>query len=153
VKRFWLRDVSERDIDFMFDVKRSGMREYVAATWGAWDDDVQRARFIAGFAPQYDRIVVTSAGDVGTLCIAWDRDPAFLAGIYLAASERGAGLGTAIITDILDRAREQDRAVALRVLRTNTAARRLYERLGFDIVGDTETHLLMSWSASSNKDR
>jgi hypothetical protein len=32
------------------------------------------------------RIVVTDAGDVGTLCIDWDSDPAFLAGIYLAAT-------------------------------------------------------------------
>jgi RimJ/RimL family protein N-acetyltransferase len=144
--RYRLREVDERDREFMFDVKRSGLREYVAATCGVWDDDEQRTRFIANFTPAYDRIIVTSAGDVGTLCVAWDVDPAFLAGIYLAASARGAGLGTAIIRDILDRARELGRAVDLRVLLTNVPARRLYERLGFSVVGETDTHRLMRWT-------
>jgi ribosomal protein S18 acetylase RimI-like enzyme len=145
-RRYWLREVTDADMDFMFEVKRSGMREYVASTFGEWNDADQRARFEALGTPQYDRIVVTSRGDVGTLCVTWDSDPAFLAGIYLAPAARGAGLGSAIIGDILDRARELARVVQLRVLRTNTAARRLYERLGFRVVGDSDTQLLMQFS-------
>jgi RimJ/RimL family protein N-acetyltransferase len=145
-KRYRLREVTDRDVEFMFDVKRSGMREYVEATWGPWNDDEQRARFITLITPQYDRIVVTSTGDVGTLCITWDTDPAFLAGIYLATTARGAGLGTVIIGDIQQRAREIGRSVQLRVLRTNASARRLYERLGFIVVEESDTHFMMQWS-------
>ncbi len=144
--RYWLREVTDADIDFMFEVKRSGMREYVAATFGEWNDAEQRARFESLVTPQYDRIVVTTHGDVGTLCVTWDTDPVFLAGIYLAAAVRGSGLGSAIIGDILDQARQLDRIVQLRVLRTNTPARRLYERLGFRLAGETDTHLLMQLS-------
>jgi ribosomal protein S18 acetylase RimI-like enzyme len=145
-RRYWLREVTDADNDFMFDVKRSGMREYVASTFGEWNDAEQRARFESLLTPQYDRIVVTTHGDIGTLCVTWDSDPVFLAGIYLAPAARGAGLGSAIIGDILDHARQLDRIVQLRVLRTNTPARRLYERLGFRLVGDTDTHLVMQVS-------
>lgn len=145
-RRYWLREVTDADIDFMFGVKRSGMREYVASTFGEWNDADQRTRFEALLTPQYDRIIVASRGDVGTLSVTWDSDPAFLAGIYLAREARGAGLGSAILCDILDHARELDRVVQLRVLRTNTAARRLYERLGFRLVGDSDTQLLMQFS-------
>jgi ribosomal protein S18 acetylase RimI-like enzyme len=145
-KPYWLREVTEHDIDFMFEVKRSGLREYVEATWGPWNDVEQRARFITLITPQYDRIIVTHDGDVGTLCVTWDTDPAFLAGIYLATTARGPGLGSAIIGDIQRRARELARSVQLRVLRTNAPARRLYERLGFLVLEESDTHFLMRWS-------
>jgi ribosomal protein S18 acetylase RimI-like enzyme len=33
--------------------------------------------------------------------------------------------------------------IALQVLRSNHPAKRLYERLGFEVTGETETHYLM----------
>jgi GNAT superfamily N-acetyltransferase len=146
VRRYSLREVGEGDLAFMYDVKRAGLREYVEATWGRWDDAQQWARFVAGFTPAYDRIVVTDEGDVGTLCVDWDREPAFLAGIYLAPSVRRSGLGTAILRDIQHRARQEARPVELRVLLSNADARRLYERVGFVAYGTTPTHTLMRWT-------
>ncbi|MEZ4449957.1 MAG: GNAT family N-acetyltransferase [Nannocystaceae bacterium] len=143
--RYWLREARERDLDFMFEVKRSGMRPYVEATWGRWDEVEQRARFVANFTPAYDRVIVTAAGDVGSLCVSWDEEPAFLAALYLAASARGAGLGTAILRDLQAEARRRGRALELRVLLTNLPARRLYDRLGFVAVATTETHTRMRY--------
>lgn len=138
-----LRDVTRSDLDFMYDVKREAMRAYVEATFGGWDEVDQRARFERGFTPHADRVVVVDGRDVGTLSVDWEGAQVFIAGIYLAADVRGRGLGTALIEDVLARARVERRAVTLRVLKENPRARALYERLGFVVSGTTDTHFEM----------
>jgi GNAT superfamily N-acetyltransferase len=144
--RYLLRDAQLSDLDFMYEVKREGMRSYVEATWGPWDDAAQRARFQNLFLPSADRVVVVDGRDVGTLSVEWSCDPVALAGIYLLAEVRGRGLGTAILEDVLVRARAMGRGVALRVLKANPRARALYDRLGFLGSGETETHVAMTWT-------
>lgn len=144
--RYQLRATQVSDLDFMYEVKRDGLRAYVEATFGPWDEAVQRARFDGLFTPHADRIVVVDGRDVGTLSVEWSTDPVFVAGIYLQADARNRGLGSEILADVFARARELGRAVELRVLKSNPAARRLYERLGFVTSGETETHVLLTWT-------
>nr|WP_121434536.1 ribosomal protein S18-alanine N-acetyltransferase [Actinomadura pelletieri] len=52
------------------------------------------------------------------------------------ADQRGSGIGAALLTELLDEAiRRDSEAVFLEVRADNDAARRLYERFGFDEVG------------------
>ena len=46
------------------------------------------------------------------------------------------GIGTSVVESVLQRGAETNKPVALRVLRVNSSARLLYERLGF--VSDRE---------------
>jgi ribosomal protein S18 acetylase RimI-like enzyme len=55
---------------------------------------------------------------------------------------RGRGLGGAIVRSIVEDATRRRSPVRLQVLRPNPA-RRLYERLGFRVVGETVTHVEM----------
>lgn len=144
--RYLLRAAEACDLDFMYEVKREGMKMYVEATWGPWDEAAQRARFDGLFVPGADRIVVVGGRDVGTLSVGWNSDPVFVAGIYLLADVRGCGLGTEILEDVLARARAMSRPVELRVLKTNPRARALYERLGFSTSAVTDTHISMIWT-------
>ena len=52
------------------------------------------------------------------------------------------GVGSAVIRDVLAQAQAEGLSVGLQVLKVNPA-RRLYERLGFSLVGETATHYLM----------
>jgi ribosomal protein S18 acetylase RimI-like enzyme len=65
-----------------------------------------------------------------------------LANIRVTPAQQGQGLGTAIIANILEEARQANLAVRLRVLKVNPA-RGLYERLGFRVVEETPTHYVM----------
>ncbi len=57
-------------------------------------------------------------------------------GLGVDEAARGAGVGRALVTAALDRARAQGALrVTLRVLGHNAAARRLYESLGFAVEG------------------
>ncbi|MFI0405249.1 ribosomal protein S18-alanine N-acetyltransferase [Actinomadura sp. 3N508] len=56
--------------------------------------------------------------------------------IGVRADQRGSGVGAALLTELLDEAaRRGSEAVFLEVRADNAAARRLYERFGFDEVG------------------
>lgn len=73
----------------------------------------------------------------------------YLYSLWLEPDARGRGLGRALVAAAVDWARsEKARVVTLRVDATNSAARGVYERLGFDVVGPaaSATELTMSLS-------
>lgn len=66
--------------------------------------------------------------------------------ISLLARHRGQGLGAALIRAAQAEAQALGRGVGLHVTRDNAAARRLYERLGFEACeGGSDTHQRMRW--------
>jgi ribosomal protein S18 acetylase RimI-like enzyme len=68
--------------------------------------------------------------------------------IALQAHWRGRGIGGALLRECQHQAAADGCAVTLHVAHHNRDARRLYEKLGFSLSGDTGTHALMRWSAS-----
>jgi len=75
------------------------------------------------------------------------RPPEYLVvDISLLASFRGQGLGAALIRATQAEAAALGCSVGLHVVRNNTGARRLYERLGFESCeGGSDTHQRMRW--------
>lgn len=70
--------------------------------------------------------------------------------IQLVDYAAGQGQGRAIISDLIARASEERKLLRLRVGLKNEKARRLYERLGFKCVAQTETHYQMVWEPGSD---
>jgi ribosomal protein S18 acetylase RimI-like enzyme len=62
--------------------------------------------------------------------------------IGLLAAWRGRGIGGWCLTTLLAQAAEQGLSVDLRVIETNPA-RRLYQRLGFEVIGSEPPYLTM----------
>lgn len=58
---------------------------------------------------------------------------------------QGRGIGSRILTDLIEEANQLGKPLRHHVLRFNRALQ-LYERLGFSVTEDRETHLLMEWS-------
>jgi GNAT superfamily N-acetyltransferase len=65
--------------------------------------------------------------------------------IVLLPEFRGRGIGTSLLQDLLDEARRMGKTASIHVERINPA-RRLYERLGFEVIEDKEIYLLMEWN-------
>ena len=42
---YHLRPATEEDSEFLCELKRATLRDYVALTWGRWDEAEQRERF------------------------------------------------------------------------------------------------------------
>jgi ribosomal protein S18 acetylase RimI-like enzyme len=62
--------------------------------------------------------------------------------IALLPGHRGKGIGTALLSALLDAAQTRYKAICLSVSAGNPAAR-LYQRLGFAVVKDDDTSLIM----------
>jgi ribosomal protein S18 acetylase RimI-like enzyme len=136
-----LRAATQEDAGFLYNLLKTTMQQYVAQTWG-WDERWQQEHFRESFEPSKERVVVLGGQDIGVISVEQKEDEVFLSKIYILPEYQGQGIGTHLIRSILDQAFESGLPVALRVLRVNPA-KRLYERLGFVDVGETETHYLM----------
>ena len=62
--------------------------------------------------------------------------------VYVDEAARGRGIGTALVTELFAEADASGRSVSIHV-ETNNPARRLYERLGFQDVGEHGVYVLM----------
>jgi ribosomal protein S18 acetylase RimI-like enzyme len=136
-----LRPATRADYDFLYDLLKATMREYVAQIWG-WNEQWQQEYFRQNFDPDKDHVIVLDGRDVGVISTGRKDDEIFLSKIYIAPEYQGRGIGTQLITSILDEALDRRLPVTLQLLKINPA-KRLYERLGFVEVGETETHYLM----------
>jgi ribosomal protein S18 acetylase RimI-like enzyme len=138
-----LRPVEAADRDLLFDMHRQTMFEYVDAVWG-WDEEVHNRFFDERFVLDGRRQVIqVGEHDVGMVEI-WDEPSRLvLASIRVLPEWQCRGLGKAIIRSVLARGSSTGQPVVLSVLKVNVRARRLYEREGFLVVGETPTNVHM----------
>lgn len=92
------------------------------------------------------RIIEADAVPAGWLVVNTLPDEVHLVDILVLAEFRGFGIGTAAIREILQEAAESSKPVRLSVYRTNHAAIRLYERLGFRRAGGDQIREFMEFT-------
>ena len=139
---FTLRTPTADDLPALFVVFKAAMRDYVTETYGPWDEDDQRQRFWTGFRLDHAKMIVADGEIVGAIDIERHDDRWHLHRIDIAPGWQGRVIGTALIGDLIARARSESLPITLQVLRVNPA-RSLYRRLGFVEVGETDTHYQM----------
>jgi ribosomal protein S18 acetylase RimI-like enzyme len=144
------RAATQQDKEFLYDLLKATMRAYVEALWG-WDEAWQRAHFLEHLNLARSRIVVLDGVDIGVLTIEERQDEVFLGQIYILPTYQNRGIGTQLIRAVLSDAFAQELPVALRVLKSNPDAHRLYQRLGFQDSGETETHYMMRATPDQSK--
>ena len=76
---------------------------------------------------------------IGFLGVRPENDVLYIAQAYIIPEYQGQGIGTALIREVL----AGDLPVELYVMKLNTGARRLYERLGFRVKSEGETDYRM----------
>jgi ribosomal protein S18 acetylase RimI-like enzyme len=135
------RRITPEDFEFLRRLHEAALKEYVELTWG-WNEDWQNENFKQLFDPAKGRIVVIDGQDAGFLEVIEKESEIVLSSIRLLPDFQNKGAGTKIIRTVIARAKEGKRPVRLQVLKINPA-RRLYERLGFRIFEETETHFRM----------
>ncbi len=97
----------------------------------------QRERRAATDANECAEIILVEGEPAGMLKIARDGKNWYLIQIQVVPQLQGAGLGSRLLRELVEEARSAGASLGLDVLKVNVA-RRLYERLGFVIVGESE---------------
>jgi ribosomal protein S18 acetylase RimI-like enzyme len=118
------------------------MRDYVDAIWG-WDEEQQQKLFDERFDPDATQIVDVAGEAAGVLVVDETANEVVLQYVAIEPWCQGRGIGSAIVGRLHERAAAGRKPLTLRVLRSNPRARKLYERLGFRVVLDTDERFYM----------
>lgn len=137
-----LRKATGSDSDFAYQIKKAAFRQYVEQVWG-WDESEQRRFHQRRYASQEFRVIQLSGVDVGILATVREHDCVKLNQIYILPEYQGRGIGTACTRRVIEEAAACGLTVRLQVLKVNPRAILLYQRLGFERIGESDTHVLM----------
>lgn len=148
-----LRPMVEADLPFLEKVYGSTREAELAQT--DWSD-AQKAQFIAfQFSAQHQHytthyhgaqyfVIERDQAAVGRLYLHWREDELRIVDIALLPEARGAGIGNALLDALMTRAASQGKGVSIHVEQMNPAMR-LYQRLGFQRIGEHGIYHLMEW--------
>lgn len=148
---YHFRQVVDGDFDLLFEILRSTMQPYYVQAFGQWDDALER-KYLADSLKEYRYEVIIFAGSIiGCWARREGASGIFLAEMQILPAYQSQGHGRRLLRRLLDEATQGQLCVQLEVLTVNERARRLYERLGFKVVGSTMTHHKMHWQPELNE--
>jgi len=143
MERIILKKYTDKDYEFVYQVKKNAYIKFVEECWGKWNEEEQREYFdnfinkvkdnayIIQFEDKnigfYNGEVLENGNyEVGNICIIPDY--------------QGKGIGSKILKDIIEK--YSDINIELQYFKQNTVGK-LYEKLGFKKIGETEFHYQM----------
>ena len=138
------RQATDDDADLLYAMHMATMKDYVDQTWG-WDDAFQASVFRKNYVPAQIQIITLDDKDIGMISLEERYDDTFLRAIEIHPAHQGQGRATRIIHQIITDSVSKQKPVLLYVLKVNPAEK-LYERLGFSVIEETETHFIMKTS-------
>lgn len=124
-----LRPAVPADTEFCYQLHKAAMGDYITAIWG-WDEPVQRDFHTRAFNPGRWQIITADGADVGMLDVEYRPGEIYLSRIEIHPDQQGHGIGTRLISAIIDEARQKGQDLVLDVLTVNHRAQALYQRLG-----------------------
>lgn len=92
------------------------------------------ANFAERFVPEEVRIILGGNQDIGWLQVS-ETDGEILKQMFLIPASQGQGIGSRLLADVIERARQSKKPVRLGVVKINPAIR-LYQRHGFTITSE-----------------
>jgi len=140
-----LRAATPTDSEFCFQLHKAAMGDYITAIWG-WDEQRQRDFHARSFNPGRWQIITAAGTDIGMIDVEYRPAEIYLSRIEIHPSHQGDGIGTRLISALIDEARQNDQDLVLDVLTVNHRAQALYQRLGMTEVarhGDNNIKIIM----------
>ena len=140
-----LRPASVRDLEFVLTVERETMREYAIATWGSWSEDQVQARAVKNVSSGFTQVIELGGMPIGTQVVERTAEHVRLLQLFILPEHQRHGVGSKLVQQLIDEARERGVPLQLRVLKVNPA-QELYKRIGFSVVDETPEHVYMEYA-------
>ncbi len=136
------RPGEESDREFLFRLTELALGSQVARVYGEWDEKWQRDHFELGPGPERHLIVERDGAPIGCILVDEDEGTLTIQRLYLLPEHQNEGIGSRLVSEVIDRARTLGKSTHLQVFKGSPALR-FYERLGFQAAGESTTHVLM----------
>ena len=152
-KSITFRSITSEDENFLYRLYASTREEELAqTTWTVAEKEIfLKQQFTAQhefYMQQFTRakfdIVLENNESVGRLYVDRREDEIRLIDIALLPEHRNKGIGTSLLTELLDEAKKTNKPLRIHVEKYNPALQ-LYHRLGFREIKDSGVYYLMEW--------
>jgi ribosomal protein S18 acetylase RimI-like enzyme len=143
-----LVDAAPADEAWLDGLRRRAYADLFDVTWGGWDEARHVRQFSESMGRGHVSIIEVDGERAGMIQLIDHGDEVEVAEIQVDPDRQNRGLGTAVLLDAISGARARGRPLRLSVGLANRKAIRLYERLGFSPVGQSETHCHMRYPAA-----
>ena len=141
-QKYELRNITENDYDFIYQVKKDAYKKYVEICFGRWDEEQQR-KYFKKFIETYKEgafIIIFDGKDIGFYNGCTVDNKYEIGNICIIPEYQNIGIGTDILEDVLSE--NLGKEIIIQYFKQNPVGR-LYERLGFKLVGETQFHYQM----------
>ncbi|MFC6356144.1 GNAT family N-acetyltransferase [Luethyella okanaganae] len=101
----------------------------------------QQAQYSAQYPEARHEVILVDGAVAGRILVDESGTAWRLIDISVSSEHRNGGIGTAVLSEVCERASASGRPVELSVWAGNRAARRLYERLGFSVAAERPDYL------------
>lgn len=135
-----LRNCTYDDIDFIVDLKESGLKWYIEELYG-WDRNVQKEKTVRELDRHiYDmKIIATDKRNIGVTTFYSEAGEYVIGLIIIHPDYRNKGIATSVLSGYINIAKKEQKRIRIKTYIKNPA-RKLYERLGFRLYDTSETH-------------
>ncbi len=136
--------------EFVYQTKKEAYKKYVEEYWGSWIEEDQRNYFEKFINAVSDDawIIQLNGKDIGFYNGETLDDGSYEIGnICIIPEYQGRGIGTQVLKDIMELHKNQD--IHIQFFKSNSVGR-LYEKLGFQLCGETDYHYQMVKNKSNN---
>lgn len=142
-----LRPAATSDESWLEALRRAVYQELFVTTFGAWDEARHARQWAECWARGHISIVEIADEPVGMIQLYERPDAIEIGEVQVLPRCQRRGIGTQLLRDTISRAHARRQHVLLTVALKNDAAHRLYLRLGFADVSQSESHFHMACHA------
>jgi ribosomal protein S18 acetylase RimI-like enzyme len=138
---------SKEDIHSLYEIVTTAMKPISDQinSYKYVDSDYSFFQFKKKFKPCNSTIIKYDNKIAGRLNVVYSGFEIYVSGIHILPEFQGIGIGTKIFEDLIKDSRFTGRAIHLKVHKINSRAISFYTKLGFYVIADLKTKLLMEF--------
>lgn len=140
----YFRECTLEDFDFLFQLKKENFKSYVEKIWG-WKEEEQKGRLKTDLEEhlKHKKMILVDGKCVGVYARhITDEGDLFINEISIVREFQNKGIGSKILREQLHENHIKGIRTILQVFKDNPA-KKLYERLGFRVYGESISHYQM----------
>lgn len=141
--RYELQIANEGDKPWLDDLRRVVYKDLMIATFGTFDEERHQRHCKECWEQRNINIVKIGAASAGMIQLAENVDSIELCEIQLHPNYQGKHLGQTLLQEVIARSIASGKKLVLSAGLKNVRAKAFYERLGFRVTGQNDTHYHM----------
>ena len=133
-----LQPYTDKDKIWLEELRRAAYLDLFIATWGGWDENRHQRHWASCIEQGNISIIKLDGVSVGMVQVTAEDESVEIDEIQIFPEFQGRGVGTQVLTKIIEDTHSKRYSVTLSAGNKNSRAIALYQRLGFKLKEETD---------------